>query len=77
MGNRTDMALVQDKKFKPWVQKYADSEELFFKEYVLYHLTSASLFTNATSSFSAAVCRLFELGVPTSQFGETILFKTT
>ncbi|KAG9089505.1 heme peroxidase [Ceratobasidium sp. UAMH 11750] len=50
---------VQDKKFKPWVQKYADSEELFFKD------------------FSSVVNRLFELGVPVSQFGETILFRKT
>lgn len=35
---RTDMALVQDKKFKPWVQKYADDEQLFFKEYVSTYL---------------------------------------
>ncbi|CAE6424889.1 unnamed protein product [Rhizoctonia solani] len=53
----TDMVLVQDKKFKPWVQKYADDKELFFKD------------------FSEVVNRLFELGVPPSQFGETILFK--
>ncbi|KAG9101530.1 heme peroxidase [Ceratobasidium sp. UAMH 11750] len=55
----TDYCLVQDKKFKPWVQKYADSEELFFKD------------------FSSVVNRLFELGVPVSQFGETILFRKT
>ncbi|CAE6416268.1 unnamed protein product [Rhizoctonia solani] len=53
----TDMVLVQDKKFKPWVQKYAESQDVFFKD------------------FSEAVVRLFELGVPPSQFGETILFK--
>ncbi|CAE6439131.1 unnamed protein product [Rhizoctonia solani] len=55
----TDMALVQDKKFKPWVQKYADDQDLFFKD------------------FTEVVVRLFELGVPSSQFGETILFKKT
>ncbi|CAE6438823.1 hypothetical protein ACGC1H_006941 [Rhizoctonia solani] len=53
----TDMALVQDKKFKPWVQKYADDQDLFFKD------------------FSEVVVRLFELGVPPAQFGETIVFK--
>ncbi|KAF8756873.1 Peroxidase [Rhizoctonia solani] len=53
----TDMVLVQDKKFKPWVQKYAESQDAFFKD------------------FSDAVVRLFEVGVPPSQFGETILFK--
>ncbi|KAH7339821.1 heme peroxidase [Rhizoctonia solani] len=55
----TDMALVQDKKFKPWVQKYADDQDLFFKD------------------FTEVIVRLFELGVPSSQFGETILFKKT
>jgi cytochrome c peroxidase len=29
----TDIALVGDKKFKPWVQKYADDEALFFKDF--------------------------------------------
>lgn len=28
----TDYVLVQDKKFKEWVYKYAKSEELFFSE---------------------------------------------
>ncbi|CAE6448450.1 unnamed protein product [Rhizoctonia solani] len=55
----TDMALVQDKKFKPWVQKYADDQDLFFKD------------------FSEVVVRLFEVGVPPAQFGETILFQKT
>ncbi|KAG8761051.1 heme peroxidase [Ceratobasidium sp. 423] len=55
----TDMALVQDKKFRPWVQKYADDQDLFFKD------------------FSEVIVRLFELGVPPAQFGETILFKKT
>lgn len=29
----TDMALVSDKVFKPWVQKYAQDEALFFKDF--------------------------------------------
>lgn len=29
----TDMALVQDKKFKPWVEKYANDNDLFFKDF--------------------------------------------
>jgi len=29
----TDMALVSDKSFKPWVEKYAKDEELFFKDF--------------------------------------------
>jgi len=29
----TDMALVSDKKFKPFVQKYANDESLFFKDF--------------------------------------------
>ena len=28
----TDFSLVQDKKFKDWVVKYAKDEDLFFKE---------------------------------------------
>lgn len=29
----TDMALVSDKAFKQWVQKYANDEALFFKDF--------------------------------------------
>lgn len=29
----TDMALVNDKKFNPWVKKYAADEGLFFKDF--------------------------------------------
>ncbi len=32
----TDYALIQDKKFREWVDKYAKDEELFFKEYVVF-----------------------------------------
>ena len=28
-----DFALVQDKKFKPWVEKYAGDNDLFFKDF--------------------------------------------
>lgn len=28
-----DMALVQDKKFKEWVQKYAADNDLFFRDF--------------------------------------------
>lgn len=30
----TDMCLIQDKSFKQYAQKYAKSEDEFFKEYV-------------------------------------------
>ena len=29
----TDMALVKDKKFKQWVEKYAEDSDLFFKDF--------------------------------------------
>lgn len=29
----TDMALVQDKSFKPWVEKYAKDNDAFFKDF--------------------------------------------
>ncbi|KAK5987595.1 Cytochrome c peroxidase [Cladobotryum mycophilum] len=29
----TDLALVQDKAFKPWVEKYAKDNDLFFKDF--------------------------------------------
>lgn len=29
----TDIALVTDKSFKSWVEKYAKDEELFFKDF--------------------------------------------
>ncbi|KAF1988036.1 class II peroxidase [Aulographum hederae CBS 113979] len=29
----TDMALVKDKKFKPWVEKYAKDNDVFFKDF--------------------------------------------
>ncbi|KAH0595315.1 hypothetical protein MHUMG1_07065 [Metarhizium humberi] len=29
----TDMVLVQDKKFKPWTEKYAKDNDLFFKDF--------------------------------------------
>jgi cytochrome c peroxidase len=28
-----DMALIQDKKFKEWVQKYAADNDLFFRDF--------------------------------------------
>jgi cytochrome c peroxidase len=28
-----DMALVQDKKFRVWVQKYAANDDLWFKDF--------------------------------------------
>ncbi|WVQ68128.1 uncharacterized protein L199_006334 [Kwoniella botswanensis] len=31
----TDMALVQDPKFKPWVEKYAADQDLFFKDFAM------------------------------------------
>ncbi|RPD57600.1 cytochrome c peroxidase [Lentinus tigrinus ALCF2SS1-7] len=57
----TDYVLTQDKSFKKWVKAYADSEDLWFKD------------------FSAAVSRLFELGVPTQQFvaSEPWIMKNT
>jgi cytochrome c peroxidase len=29
----TDMAIVSDKAFKQWAEKYAKDEELFFKDF--------------------------------------------
>lgn len=29
----TDMVLVQDKKFKPWVEKYAKDNDAFFADF--------------------------------------------
>ena len=29
----TDMALIEDDKFRPWVEKYAEDRELFFKDF--------------------------------------------
>jgi cytochrome c peroxidase len=29
------MALVKDEKFKPWVEKYAADQDLFFKDFAL------------------------------------------
>lgn len=29
----TDMALIQDKKFKPWVEKYAKDSDVFFQDF--------------------------------------------
>lgn len=29
----TDVALTKDKQFRPWVEKYAKDEELFFKDF--------------------------------------------
>jgi cytochrome c peroxidase len=28
-----DMALIQDKKMKPWVEKYAADNDVFFKDF--------------------------------------------
>ena len=67
----TDYVLTQDKSFMKWVKAYADSEELWFKEYVCSPVVSACrklTFGVASCSFSDAVSRLFELGVPTQQF---------
>ncbi|KAF9568162.1 cytochrome c peroxidase [Agrocybe pediades] len=46
----TDYVLVQDRSFKKYAKQYAESQDLWFKD------------------FSSAVSRLFELGVPTSQW---------
>lgn len=29
----TDMALTEDKAFRPWTEKFAKDEDLFFKEF--------------------------------------------
>lgn len=29
----TDMVLIQDKKFRPWVEKYAKDNDLFFQDF--------------------------------------------
>jgi cytochrome c peroxidase len=56
-----DMALVNDKAFKQYVQKYAKDNDAFFKD------------------FSAAVLKLFELGVPFAEGteNERMAFKPT
>lgn len=55
----TDMALVQDKEFRKWVELYAKDNDAFFKD------------------FSAAVLKLFELGVPFPQNAERFTLKST
>ena len=62
----TDYVLVQDKVFKKYAKAYAQDQDLFFKEYVSpSHPLNLPL---PARSFSAAVAKLFELGVPTQQF---------
>lgn len=39
----TDYALIQDKKFKEWVYKYAKSEELFFNDFAKAYATLLEL----------------------------------
>lgn len=55
----TDMALVQDKSFKKWVEAYAKDQDLFFKD------------------LSAAITKLFELGVPFAEGVEKMTLKPT
>ena len=31
----TDMALIEDPQFRPWVEKYAADQDLFFKDFSL------------------------------------------
>jgi hypothetical protein len=67
---RADHALVQDKAFKKYAVAYAADEALFFKELVP-SFTLARLYfllTEHTCSFSAVIAKLFELGVPESQW---------
>ena len=64
---RTDYVLTQDKSFKKYAQQYAKDEELFFKEYGAQSIPTFSA-THSASSFSAVVAKLFELGVPPSQW---------
>lgn len=52
-----DMSLVEDKKFREWVKKYAADNDLFFKD------------------FSAAIVKLFELGVPFPEDTPRWVFK--
>lgn len=47
----TDMALVQDKAFKPWVDKYAANEEAFFKD---FSAVFSKLLENGVPHFKAA-----------------------
>ena len=74
----TDYVLVQDKSFKKFAKAYAESQDLWFREYVfippfILFLKSFIFFLILTCnstwySFSKVVSRLFELGVPTEQF---------
>ena len=74
----TDMALIWDKKFKPYVQQYAQDEELFFKVppttsccgscLPCLSITCLQLSEGQThgmlQDFAAAFSKLMELGVP-------------
>ena len=68
--DRTDYVLTQDKSFKKYAKAYAQDQDLWFKESVSYLLVPVFELISRTcaNSFSAAVSRLFELGVPTQQF---------
>ena len=33
----TDLALVEDEKFKVWAEKYSKDEDLFFKDFATYY----------------------------------------
>jgi len=52
----TDLALVTDKGFRQYAQKYAKDQDAFFAD------------------FSQAVCKLFENGVPTTNFKSEHMF---
>ena len=71
----TDYVLVTDKAFKKHAKAYAANEELFFKEWVYFSSIEIAPFT--PYSFSIAVARLFELGVPTEQFKSDPWFLKT
>lgn len=70
----TDYVLTQDKSFKKWVKAYAESQDLWFKEYVPARPRPFSSISRCDAdglnyrSFSAVVATLFELGVPSAQF---------
>lgn len=67
----TDYVLVTDKSFKKYAKSYADNQDLWFKEFVVFFKVMSFIrrLTNLVRfSFSKAVATLFELGVPAEQF---------
>ena len=70
----TDYVMVSDKSFRKYAKAYAEDQDLFFKEYVIYNFQishSFKLIHRSSLSFSKAFATLLELGVPDNQFVST------